>query len=361
MKEQTGQDTTRSCLQVLAGTMTIPAILLLIMAITLTHLRLTWLNPDFLKRVPTRNEIYDQLPGMILDAILEEAAYSSGESEMVEEFVSVLGRESLEALVAAVIPPDWVQEQVEMNIDAFFAFLNGDTPYPYLMVQTSDLQEHATSEDVRNALVNLFAPLPPCEWESDFFSGDIPQCRPPDAILDEFLDEAALNLGGIFPVDFSFDEIIADEYNQRQILSDYEKVQWGYRIFNWAIWGTWLVYLIVIGVIVLITFRSLDKALQWAGWPTLIGSGIAFIGFAALLIFLPLLVEYWITQLPPDAPVELVTKFGSILTASNLNLQGAGLLLSGGFAFLGALAVVGSVLLRRFRGVPYDGIPEEWM
>jgi hypothetical protein len=361
MDKQTRQDTIRSCLQVSAGLLTIPAMLLLIAAIYLTHLRLTWLNPDFLKRVPTRNKIYDQLPEMILDGILEEAAFSSGESGLIEEFENTLGRESLEALMEAVIPPEWIREQVELNIDAFFAFLNRDTPYPYFLVQTSVLQDHATSEEVRNALIDLFANLPPCEWDEDFFRGDIPRCRPPDAILDELVNEAAFSLRGIFPVDFSFDEIIATEDNQEQMLSDFEKVQWGYRFFNWMIWGVWLAYLLLMGIIVLIFSSSLEKALLWAGWPTLAGSGIALIGFAAFMILVPLLAKNWLTQLPPDSPVRLARNFVSILTACNLDFQGAGLLVSGIPAILSALAVAGSVLLRRFQGAPYEGIPEDWM
>lgn len=361
MEKQTVQETTRSCLQVLAGLLTIPAILLLIAVIMLTHLRLTWLNPNFLKRVPTSNEIYDQLPGMILDAILEEAAFSSGEPELVEEFERTLGRDSLEALVKAIIPPAWVQQQVELNIDAFFAFLNGDTPYPYLQVQTSALQDHATSEDVRNALVNLFAPLPSCEWDSDFFQGDIPQCRPPDAILDELLDDATFNLGGIFPENFSFEEIIEDEHNQEQILSDFEKVQWGYRAFNWAIWGIWLTYFLLMGIIVLVFARSLAKVLLWAGWPTLIGSGIALIGFALFLILVPLLAKYWVVQLHPDSPTRLATTFGSIITAGNLDFQVVGLLLSGVLVLLSALAIAGSAVLRHTLEVPFEGIPEDGM
>lgn len=361
MNKQTGQDTIRSCLQVLAGLLTIPAILLLIAAISLTHLRLTWFNPGFLKQVPTRHKIYHQLPGMILDAILEEAAFSSGESGLIEEFENTLGRESLEALVEAVIPPEWIREQVEQNIDAFFAFLNRDTPYPYFLVQTSALQDHATSEEVRNALVNLFAPLPPCEWDEDFFRGDIPQCRPPDTILEELMDEAAFSLGGIFPVDFSYGEIIANEDSQEQILSDFEKVQWGYRFFNWFIWGIWLTYFLLLGIIVFVFSRSLEKALLWGGWPTLVGSGIALFGFAAFMILVPLLTKHWVTQLPPDSPVRLARNFVSILTACNLDFQGVGLLLSGVLALLSALAVAGSVLLSRIQSDPYDGIPPEWM
>jgi hypothetical protein len=72
------------------------------------------------------------------------------------------------------------------------------------------------------------------------------------------------------------------------------------------------------------------------------------------LILTPLLIKYWVAQLPPDASVKTAKNLGSVVNAFNLDIQGVGLLLSGGSAFLSALAIAGSVLLRRFQGESGD-------
>jgi hypothetical protein len=356
------QELAHSCLSGLAGLLTVPAVLLLIAAILLTHARFTWLNPDFLKQIPIRHKIYEQLPGLILDGLLEEAALSAADPDLITEFEQTLGRENLEALVAAFMPPDWVQQQVEQNIEALFAFLDGETPYPYLEIQTSDLRARATSREVRDALVNLLAPLPPCEQDYNFWRSDIPQCRPSEALLDEMLADAALSLEEMYPADFSYHEIVENEFNYYdRPLTEFEQVQWGYRIFNWGLWGLWLIYLVLMGFITLIFARDLGSALLWVGWPTLVGSGIALVRFILVLGLVPLLANYWITQLPPDAPRGLATNLGAILTACNFDFQGVGLLLSGTLAFLSALAIAVSVLLRRLQGDSSDNTSEHWV
>jgi hypothetical protein len=197
--------------------------------------------------------------------------------------------------------------------------------------------------------------LPPCERDYDFFSEDIPHCRPSEAALNEMLDDVALNLDEAYPADFSFQEVIEGTPHQEQILADYATVQQGIQIFNWVIWGTWLAYLLLMAFIVLAFARDLDSFLLWVGWPTLVGSGIAVVKFGATLLLIPLLIKYWSVQLPPDTPATVIAHLGSIINAFNLDIQGIGLLLSGGLAFLSALALVGRFLIRRFQ----SGLPEE--
>jgi hypothetical protein len=343
-------EVTLSCLRALAGLLTIPAILLLVTVLNLTHWRLTWLNPSFLKSIPIRHKLYERLPGMVLDVVLEDAAISSGEPELVAEFEYTFGWEALETLAAAFLPPEWVQGQVEQNIDAFFTYLEGETSYPYLQINLTDLREHVTSDEVRNALRDVLAPLPPCERDYDFYSGDIPQCRPSQATLNEMLDEMGLDLDDAYPLDLSFQEVIENDRYQEQILSDFEMVQQGFRIFNWSIRGLWLPYLLLMGFILLVFARSLDGFLLWVAWPTLVGSGIAVLKYGVTLFFVPLLIQFYrIAILPPDIPVAPIAHLGSIINAFNLDLQCIGLLLSGGLALLSGLAVAGAFLLRRFQ------------
>jgi hypothetical protein len=166
----------------------------------------------------------------------------------------------------------------------------------------------------------------------------------------------------MFPTDFSFHEIIASEFNDYdRPLTEFEQIQWGYRIFNWSLWGLWLIYLILMSFITLVFARDLRTALLWVGWPTLVGSGLALIRFVLVLGLVPLLVNYWIAQLPPDAPRGLAMNLGAILTACNFDFQGVGLLLSGALAFLSALAIASSILLRRFQGDSSDDMSEHWV
>ena len=154
--------------RILASTLAFFNVALLVIALGLLNLRLTLLNPDYLARLPARQDLYDHLPQAILEAFLE-ADTVTGEAQIIQGLVDEIGRQELETFVAALIPAEWLQAQWEANIEAIFDWLQGDTETPQLQLDTPALRQNVYSPAVRQSIIGLFADLPQCGWE-DYFS-----------------------------------------------------------------------------------------------------------------------------------------------------------------------------------------------
>ncbi len=340
----------RTCLRVLAILLVIPTVLLLLLAVTMLNLRLTLLNPAFLKQVPVRHKVYDRLPGLAIDVMLEELTHSNGE-ETVTELERTLGRQSLEEAVETLVPPAWMQQQVEQNVDAVFAWLEGRTAYPELRLELSDLREQIIAKNLREAVHKLFARLPPCGPGEDFLSGDYPHCRPTDAELDRIVEEATPELREALPQDISFQRALEEGEIEPEALETLEWIRGAYRCFVWSVWVAWLACLVLLGLALLLTARSLEQVLQWIGWPLLMAGGLEVMGLVIAFVTIPLSIEYGLVQLPLDEFISLILAAfaSSLLNAFIRDVIGHWLMLAVGLMLLGAIAVAAAALIRRVK------------
>jgi hypothetical protein len=340
----------RTCQRVLALMLAILTTVLLLLSVNTLNLRLTLLNPAFLKGLPVRYRVYERLPGLAIDVTLEEMARGGGE-EVVAEMERVLGREALEGFVEALVPPAWVQQQVEQNIDVVFAWLEGETAYPDLRLELGELREQMIEKNLREALLRLLAHLPPCESEYDFYSGDYPHCRPSDAVLDMVVEEAAPEFRRTLPEDLSLQEALEAGKFEAGTLAALELLRQAYRSFIWSTWAMWLACPVMLGLVLLLAARNLEQVLRWAGWPMLVAGGLEVTGLVIGFATAPLSVENELAQLPSDTLVSLILlEFArSFLKAFIWDVLGHWMILAGGLMFLGANAVIAAALISRVR------------
>jgi hypothetical protein len=343
------QDDTRSCLRSIAVLLAIPAIFLLIFTLWTVNLKMTIFSPSFLKRIPAHHGIYERLPEIIIGIMTDQTFQ---DQEDMQDFKETIGQEPLEKFVTTLLPLTWIQGQVENNIDIFFSWLEGEIPYPNLHFTYSDIVERAQSEEVRNAMRNLFSNLPPCESERDFYWQDYPRCRPPENILETLIDDSLLELQEIFPVEPSNQEIPTQELDP-SLFIDFDIVPLGYRIFNTVMWTLWGITLLIWLNVIFMATNTLDGILTWIGWPILVVGMLTVSIVLILLIVSPSQIHDWFaeaSQNPTNNPYTL-NLLSSLTMAFIQDVLERWLFLSGMFSLLGGGSLVLALWLRRLKGL----------
>jgi len=354
----------RTFLRILAVLIVIPIVALLLVGLVTLDLRLTLLNPTFLEKSLVQQGIYNHLPQLMVDVMFEQMTrVPTGEEGEVEEpegpqgadiaaeLEEKFGREALEDFIAALVPPTWVRQQVEHNIEALFAWLEGETPYPDLRLATGELAARLGGEEGREAFYDLLARLQPCKPGENFIGELFPRCRPPDSELDAVMDEALPILQAELPDDLSLQAEIDEGKVDKDALAGMESLRQVYSIFVAATWAAWPVCAALLGLVLLLAARSLDQALRWVGWPLLVAGGLALAGMGLTYAAAPSLVEHALAEAlsDPAVPLSILELTGPLLTTLAQGVAGRGLLLAGGLAFLGLAAIV-AALARRTRG-----------
>jgi hypothetical protein len=356
----------RTFLRVLAVLILIPTVVLLVVGLVVLDLRLTLLSPVFLERLLVRQEVYRQLPELAVDVMFEQmhrgpTGEEGGEEEpepsegpqgalVAAELEEKFGRQALVDFFEALVPPAWVRQQVEYNVEALFAWLEGEDDYPDLRLTLGDLGERLDGEEGREAMRTLWARLQPCEPGEDFFRGGelFPHCRPPDQELDLVMAEALPRLRAGLPGDLSFQARL-EEGEIR--LEELENVRGAYSAFILVMWALWLACAVLLGLVLLLAARSLDQVLRWVGWPLLVAGVLGLVVMGITFVVTPSLVVYGLAQGSSEGslPIALMELTGSLLKGLLRGMASRGLVLSGGLAFLGCGAVVAAAFFRRAR------------
>jgi hypothetical protein len=352
----------RTFLRILAVLVAIPTILLLLAGLVLLDLRITLLNPAFTERVLRQQEVYERFPGLVTTVMFEQmtqtpvgveeggapAEPSEGltGAEIAAELEGKFGRQALEDLVAALLPPTWMQQQAEYNIETLFAWLNSDEACPDLRLDLSDVGERLSGSEGRAAFGDLLAHLPPCQPGTEMFDaeGVLPRCQPSDEELDDLLADNMPQIQAQLPPDVSLCASVTAAN-----LQGLDGVRQGFRSLGQISLAVWLGSLILLGLILLLAARGLGGVLRWAGWPLLIAGGLGGIGMAVAWASVPALVEMGITQLPAEPPIppQVLDLVRALIHGLLGGVTGVGLALVLGLALLGLLAVVLGAVLRR--------------
>lgn len=339
----------KTFLRILAGIIAIFAVLLLILGIEAFTLRTALLSPRFVERWLEREAFYARLPGLIIDAMFEEMSRSPESAAMAERLEQRFGRQALTDLVAAILDPAWLQQQMETNVEALFAWLDGETAYPDLRFAISDIGERAAGEEGEEAFRQLLSRLPPCAPGEDFLQDEFPHCRPPDAELDAAFESALPGFRNVFAEDWTFQQLLEEGQlpsNAQQTLDDIRTV---YQGFAWAVTVIWLAAVALLGLVLLLAARSWDGLLRWSGWPLLVAGLLSLLTYGLRLLALPLLLSYGLSQLHVDSsmPPSLFA-FGKAMAESLLrSIFSRGLAYASILALVGLAAVVAATLIRR--------------
>ncbi len=144
------------------------------------------LQPDVYKQAFQDQGFYRLTPLLVTSFMTgDESSNLLGNS--LSQLTSQLDQLHLNQLVLSIIPPDWIQQQVNSNLDKVFAFLHGSGDSISLGVDLSGIK---TSLGQAESIQGLIQMLPACTATDltkllSLFGGDkdIPFCRFPDEVM----------------------------------------------------------------------------------------------------------------------------------------------------------------------------------
>ncbi len=230
-----------------------------------------------------------------------EAGAAPSESGGPPPFMKSLDQKDWEAILATLLPPDWLQAQAESAIDQLFAYLDSESAALKITISTKEIRERLGSDAGVEAVLQLVRAQPPCTAEQltsmalstpDADLSQLLACSPPDELLTaakpmirEALTQAAANIpdqavlgggdGGNAPAVPS-DQNGSFGPDQRHALF---LVRWGLRLSPLAP----LALLLLVG---LFGARSRRGLLRWWGAPLLI---VGLIGVSIAVAALPVM------------------------------------------------------------------------
>ena len=280
------------------------------------------LSPDFYLDVLEEQNFYDSLPAIAA----EQIRYAMGFNPCLENpdncegdapdpgatsggppgYFQALSQNDWELLLTGLLPPDWLEEQVQSITGDLFDYLDKGEGELSISISMVEMKEHLGGEEGVRALAGVLSAQPECS-NDDILAmarvlegGDVPgddflTCHPPDDFietytphievifrrsLEEVPDEIDL-AQNLFADDGSGDEgvstisLLGTQFTPFMLI---KWVRWGIRMSPWFSWAM----LLVIAFLAAYSFKALRG---WWGFPLLI---TGLIGFAIALVATPI-------------------------------------------------------------------------
>ncbi|MFQ6000075.1 MAG: hypothetical protein ACE5LG_00225 [Anaerolineae bacterium] len=292
-------------------------IILAPLTIYLFNLQRVLLNPDFYRLQFQKHDLYEQV--IVLGAQFAVGLSQGGEGEMGP---LPMTEEEIEEALREIVPPSWLERQIERNIDAFFSWLSSDEEYPALRFPMRDIKERVP-EVAPRLLIQIWDRLPVCPegvpplGEEEPF----PSCRPQGMTRDELMsemmpqvEEGLKDFLADVPDEISLEKALReepDEAERERLLASLNRLQRIGRLAPLISYGLIVLCAALIGLLALLAATSLRSLLGWTGSAFLIAGLMALV--PALLI--PFLVRGALAMalgglgmgMIPPAATELVT------------------------------------------------------
>ena len=275
-------------------------------------------NPAFYKRALTAADVYRDLPAAVAQQIASTAQQAQPETATAPEgelglgvILSALPPDFIETLILRLIPPEWMQVQVESVIDQVVAYLDHGQGVPELTISLAEIKTNLKGGALESALREVMAGLPPCTAEQLLdFGGDlltgqtamIPACRPPEALQEAAIASAKVTVEGMLGTMLPDELNLANPFGAATpgagalpFMQGLERALSWLRLAKRIAELSALLPLVLLAIIALLTARSARLALRWLGWPllaagllsALLGLG-AYLGFGILAATLPM-------------------------------------------------------------------------
>ncbi len=191
-----------------------------------------------------------------------------------------------EEILTTLMPPEWIDEQLDNVIHSFFTWVEGERPEPRIAVDLVPLKEGLLKGGLRRIFDTLIDSWPSCTTdeieimrEELMRTGEIPIeiCEPPEPYRSQVLDFAIDEFGILIraqpdkiPLIDSFDASPAE------VTEFKEQFQFLRSVMMWG----WFLPASLLGVMMILVIRSMRDIGQWWGIPLLIGGllSLAIIG-----------------------------------------------------------------------------------
>ncbi|MEE9513337.1 MAG: hypothetical protein V3V46_04615 [Anaerolineales bacterium] len=188
-----------------------------------------------------------------------------------------------EEILTTLVPPEWIDAQLDNVIRSFFTWIDSDQPAPRIAVDLASLKERLIKGELRRIIDILIDSWPSCTTdEIEIMSqelmrtGEIPIeiCEPPEPYRSQVLDFAVAELGDLIrgqpdklPIIDSLDA------PPSEVIEFKEQLRFMRSVLMWS----WYLPASLLGVIMILIIRSMRDIGQWWGIPLLIGGLLSLV------------------------------------------------------------------------------------
>ena len=204
----------------------------------------------------------------------DEIGLGGGELKPMFQNLSPAEREEI---LTILMPPEWVDAQLDNIIYSFFNWIGNQSPVPRIAVNLVPFKEMLVNGELRHILDILIDSWPSCTTdEIEIMSqelmrtGQIPIeiCEPPEPYRSQVLDYAVAELGALIRGQPDKLAILDSLDTPRpEVIELKGQLQFMRSVMMWS----WFLPASLLGVIMFLTIRSTREIGKWWGIPLLIG------------------------------------------------------------------------------------------
>lgn len=204
----------------------------------------------------------------------DEMDVGGGDLKPMFQYLSPAEREEI---LTTLMPPEWVDAQLDNVIRSFFTWIDSEQSEPRIAIDLVPLKEGLLKGGLRRIIDTLIDSWPSCTTdEIEIMSqelmrtGEIPIeiCEPPEPYRSQVLDYAVAQLGSL--IRGQPDKLaILDSLDtpRSEVIELKEQLQFMRAVMMWS----WFLPASLLGVIMILIIRSMREIGQWWGIPLLIG------------------------------------------------------------------------------------------
>ncbi len=210
----------------------------------------------------------------------DEMGIGGGELKPMFQYLSPAEREEI---LTTLMPPGWVDAQLDNVVHSFFTWIMSDQPEPRIAVDLVPLKEGLRKGGLRRMIDTLIDSWPSCTTDEVEIMREelertgeiqIEVCEPPEPYRSQVLDFAVDELGNLIreqpdkiPLIDSLDASPAEVTEFKEQFRFLRSVM---------MWG-WFLPASLLGVVMLLVIRSMRDIGQWWGIPLLVGGLLSIV------------------------------------------------------------------------------------
>jgi len=125
------------------------------------------LNPQTYKTALRNYDFYSGLLPAFVDMAATHDNLDPNTRAAAQSLLKNVSTREWQAIADKVLPPQWLQSQIDGNIDRFFDWLNLKSASPNISVDLRELKNRLSSDNVRDAAQIIVKGLPKCTAEEE--------------------------------------------------------------------------------------------------------------------------------------------------------------------------------------------------
>ena len=264
------------------------------------------------KTVFTNEDFYTELVPRVLPALLKELGPAASPTRItLLDAIDHLPPQDWEAIAPQLVPREWVSREVEQNVDAFLAWLDG-TANLDILFDTGQLRTRLASTPGDAAVRRIGEALPPCTPDQETQFGQFidgaaevafTYCRPADPALQRDL-VTLLNTARLAALDALPEQLdVVEEMRTASqntaapdghpapsnAFSDAQlnRFRSAIRLWRQLLLLTLMIPAALLALVVIVIVRSSKTFFRWVGWSLMAGSALTLLP----LFVLPFVVQ----------------------------------------------------------------------